>query len=181
VAAVADKKTTPLRKGEADNSMKKYLLNIAAIFLLTFSITGCYTVIWDPSQPQMPNNETSDNSTGFYSDPYFGGYAYYYDSPWWFDISLPTTNGSDVNRDENTNISSLRNIGNGRGSAARTIWNLFTNPASRSSQSGSVNKGSTGNTGTTTSAQSGDRSSDSKSLRNNNGSRKTDKDRGRSR
>ncbi len=179
--AAVDKKTTLPRKEEADNKMKKYLLNIAAIFLLTFSITGCYTVIWDPSQPQLPDNQNSDINTGFYSDPYFGGYAYYYDSPWWFDLSLPTTNGNDVNRDGNINISSLRNIGNGRGSVTRTIWNLFTDPASRSSQSGSVNKGSTGNTGTTTSTQSDNRSSDSKSLRNNNGSRKTDKDRGRSR
>lgn len=158
--------------------MKKYFFNIAAILLLTFSLTGCYTVIWDPSQPQLPRSSNNEETGGYYSDPYYGGYAYYYDSAWWFDISLNASGEATVSRDGNTDISKIRNLDGGRGTAVRNIWNLFTNPPSRSSQSGSINKS---NTSTNNSSRSGNSSDGSNKVRNSNGSRNTDKDKGRSR
>lgn len=161
--------------------MKNNFLNLAALLLLTFSITGCYTVIWDPSQPQLPERNNNGVYEGYYSDPYYGDYAYYYDSPWWFDISINSIKTENTDRDGNTNISTIRNIGDGRGTATRNIWNLFTDPASRSSQSGTINKNNTGNTNTKTSTRSDDRSSGSNNVRNNNGTRSTDKDKDKGR
>lgn len=148
------------------------------MILLTISLTGCYTVIWDPSQPQLPESNNNQEAEGFYPDPYYGDYSYYYDSPWWFDISLTPPGGKAVSRDGNTDISRLRDTGNGRGQTIRNIWNLFTDPPSRGTQNGSINKS---NTSTNNSSRSGNSSDGSNKVRNSNGSRNTDKDKGRSR
>lgn len=149
--------------------------------ILIISVTGCYTVIWDPSQPQLPRAENNNEDTGFYADPYYGQYAYFYDSPWWYDISFNSSEKNNTTRDGNSDISTLRNTGNGRGTATRSIWELFTAPPSRSSQSGSLEKQNTGSSNTGTTTRSTERSSSSNKVRNNDGSRKTDKDKGRGR
>ena len=167
--------------------MKKYVLNMAAILMLTFTLTGCYTVIWDPSHPQLPNRDNTANTdeySGYYADSYYGGYAYFYDSPWWYDITLPMAPSdisSGTTRAQNPDITNIRSTDNGRGSATRQLWEIL-NPPSRNSQTGTVSKGTTNSTPTTTTSTGSDtRSSSTTNVRNNNGTRSTEKDKGRGR
>ena len=170
--------------------MKKQIL-IWLMFLTTiFIIPGCYTVIWSPDM-QFPSKENSDYQyDGYYSDPYYGNYNYYYDHPWWLDIPAtyytpPGTeiqqnkNGSNYNRSTSTSI--LRSGGRGTESSRPIIQNTIPTRSGNTS----TTKGSTttygknnhsDNAGAKTESQnsSSSRSSNTNSsntLRNNDGGR----------
>jgi hypothetical protein len=57
--------------------MKKYLVKIILVIVISFG--GCYTVLWSPEEP-LPSENINQI---FYSEPFYGGYNYYYDYPWW--------------------------------------------------------------------------------------------------
>lgn len=157
--------------------MKKYFLNSAFIIILTITLTGCYTVIWDPSQNSFPARDNASGQDGYYSLPFYGGYSIFYDQPWWYDV----TYGPGLNqRSPDQNGSAIRNMGSGRGETTRNGWNLYTNPPSRNiTQTGNVSKSSTNSNNTTTRSETGRSSDSSTNSRNSNGSRNSGSGRGR--
>ncbi len=77
------------------------------IFLILFSsliLTGCYTVIWQPSE-ELPNKEnTVKRDIEYYNLQNFGVFGPYYNSPWWInpdnDFLIDSFNGlTDINDD----------------------------------------------------------------------------------
>ena len=181
--------------------MKK-LLNVASVILF-LNITGCYTVIWSPGMDFPTADRTSEyNSTDttvyytgsdnygdpygdvYYSESYYGHYANYYNTPWWYSITPPAGSNSHnknngkatVNR--NGDVTPIRNSGDGRGSSDRNSGSgdiITTPPVSVSGSSGSNTTGA----GTTSSdpkkTDSGSENSrqgtNSGSVRNNDGNR----------
>ena len=66
------------------SKMKKYFLTTTFLTLLMITLTGCYTVAWDPGESNFP---TKDNSFQLTDSPYTqSGYNYYDNSPWWWEI-----------------------------------------------------------------------------------------------
>jgi hypothetical protein len=82
------------------------------IILVSFFISGCYTIIWTP-EDEFPNDEHYNYDSGYYIDDYY----YYYDYPWWYTITPPgpETKNGEYERDRNNNINKIRNNGDGRG------------------------------------------------------------------
>jgi hypothetical protein len=99
---------------EQGNKMKLFSpdkILFSTIILVSFFISGCYTVIWTP-EDEFPNDENYNNDPGYYIDNYY----YYYDYPWWYTITPPSpkTKNGEYERDRNNNINKIRNNGDGR-------------------------------------------------------------------
>jgi hypothetical protein len=176
--------------------MKK-LLCIAAIFLF-LNITGCYTVIWSPGMDfptaDNQNEYNSADSTGYYNEsdnyssnndnfyfaPYYGSYDPWYNTPWWYSYPPPTVN-SDKNKTaktRNAESDKVRNSGDGRGQSGRSGEIINTPPVSvsgsGSTSSGSSSTDSGANKTSTDNDNKNDnsrQSTNSGSVRNNDGSR----------
>jgi len=148
--------------------------------IISFIISGCYTVLWTPEE-ELPNENTYQQDSGntYYNDDYY----YYYDYPWWLTVSYPVTNINDNNTSERSkDINTLRNTGDGRGTED-TRRDILTPPSptidnnSNNNSSGNQNTEvrkatSSGSTSTNTSNTSGRQSSgNNSSVRNSNGSR----------
>ncbi len=153
--------------------MKKKLALIIFIVTLTLGITGCYTTVWNPNS-EFPTADNSYMNDGYYSD-YYGNYAYYYDTPWWYAIAPPapvTVSNPNYQRGEDRN--SLRNTGYDRGNEGRRPEVQRTDPVSTSTGSNSSST-STSSNGSRVTSQTENKSSssnrDNKSLRDNNGDR----------
>jgi hypothetical protein len=177
--------------------MKK-LLYVAAI-LLFLNITGCYTVIWSPGMDFPTSDRTTDyNSTDttdyytgsdnyidpnadvYYSEPYYGHYAGYYNTPWWYSVPPPAVSRNNKHNGKATvnntgDVSPVRNSGDGRGSSDRNTGDIINNAPVSVSGSGSS---SSGTTTTNTDPKKTDSGSDnsrqgsnSGSVRNNDGNR----------
>ena len=67
-----------------DNKMKKYFLTISFISVLMITLTGCYTVAWDPGESNFPTRDNSFQSSNNLNTQ--SGYNYYDNSPWWWKI-----------------------------------------------------------------------------------------------
>ena len=178
--------------------MKKILF-VTAIFLF-LNITGCYTVIWSPGMDFPTADRTSEynsadttdyyysgsNNYGdtygdvYYSEPYYGRYANYYNIPWWYSIAPPTgsnnnkTNGkASVNR--NGDVTPIRSSGDGRGNPDRNTGDIINTPPVSVTGSGSTSTGA-GTTSsdpkkTDSSSDNTRQSTNSGSIRNNDGNR----------
>ncbi len=157
--------------------------------LIIFGLTGCYTVIWLPSD-EMPKTHPQND---FYNSEFYGEYYDYYSTPWWIinpiNIYNPSENISDKNdRDRITgsirNESGERNF-NDRISPNRTEYSPpVTTQNQNNSGSNTNNSQSNNNKGsqTTTTNEEHTRaksnsSNDSGSLRNENGNRNSDNSR----
>lgn len=174
----AEEVVHPQEKEEGDNKMKKYFLNAAFIIVLTITLTGCYTVIWDPSENRFPTKDNSNYDEGYYASPYYGDYSGFYDYPWWFYITQPMTGVND-NQNLDPNGTVTRDSGSGRGSVTRNPWTgIITGTPSRniSTPSGNVSKSSTNST---TRSETSRSSGGSTNSRNGNGSRNSGNGRGR--
>jgi hypothetical protein len=147
--------------------MKK-LLYVAAIILF-LNIAGCYTIIWSPGMDfptadktlEYNSTDTTDSYSGsdnygssygediYYSEPYYGHYANYYNIPWWYSIAPPTVSNNNnktnakatVNR--NGDVTPIRNSGDGRGSSDRNsgTGDIINTPPVTVSGSGSTTTG----------------------------------------
>jgi hypothetical protein len=171
--------------------MKKNLLKIL-LFGLIVSFTGCYTVLWTPDETYPTAQDNADNS--YYQNPYFGDYYYYYDYPWWLEVTPPAKyeNGSvPYVRDTNANVEDVRNNIGERGNAPRTpiintpppSRNINTTPTTTPTNNNngnvqSANKSNTGNKSSNDSSNSRSNNSSKKSnpVRNDNGGRNTNGD-----
>jgi hypothetical protein len=131
----------------------KYLLIL--ILLVSLSLTGCYTVLWTPDQ-EFPTEESyygsgSGYEDSYYADPYYGGYSYYYESPWWLTMAPPTrsTTKDRTENDRNGRSEEVREIR--RTSSGDRSGDTTTAPPTRSSTttSGTTNP----NTGSTQSTE----------------------------
>jgi hypothetical protein len=180
--------------------MKK-LLYVAAIVLF-LNITGCYTVLWSPGMEFPTADGTSDyNSTDttvyytgsdnssdpygdvYYSEPYYGHYANYYNTPWWYSITPPASsnnhnkNNGKATANRNGDVTPIRNSGDGRGSSDRNsgTGDIITTPAVTVSGSGNTTTGAGTPSSEPKKTDSGSDNSrqgnNSGSVRNNDGNR----------
>jgi hypothetical protein len=124
--------------------MKNLKVNAALFFVLglSFLTSGCYTVIWTPEK-EFPNESNYlPYGSGYY---YYDEYYYYYDYPWWLEITPPSKTETKYERDRNSDISKIRNAGDGRGTDnTREILN--TPPPTKSSDSGNNSNNNNSNT-----------------------------------
>ncbi len=169
--------------------MKKYLIEILLISLITVGLTGCYTMLWTPDQ-NYPTENTNNQEDTFYPAEYYGDYSSYYATPWWLTIAPPYQYNSNQQYNKNGRSQSttlIRNSNGERGSVPRTV--LDTPPPARvepanTTSSGSNNSNNSNssnnsngsrvestNSGNNSASRSGN--SNNNSLRNNNGSRNT--------
>jgi hypothetical protein len=167
--------------------MKINLFRILFSFLITISLTGCYTVLWTPND-NFPTDSNSDNQDdGFYPETYYGDYAPYYTTPWWYEITPPNNPG--YVRDTSRSETFIRNDNGGRGSEPRnvlasppparieptntgTTGSNNSNTSTNNSNSSNGNRVETTKSGNNSSARAGN--SNNNTVRNNNGSRNTD-------
>jgi len=177
--------------------MKKLFLISGLIFGLSFLFTGCYTVIWDPSEEFSEVEEESGNSE-FYETDYYGEYGDYYGTPWWAGIFIYNdnnggTNDQNVTKERNNERTAerekIRNSG-GRGNTDRNPGNsnntttTVTPPpapptptintgstSGSSSGSGSSSSSNDNSSSTRSSSGSGDARNDSGSRNSGNGRR----------
>jgi hypothetical protein len=180
--------------------MKK-LLYVAAIILF-LNITGCYTVIWSPGMDFPTAEGTSEfNSTDttlyytgsdnygdpygdvYYSEPYYGHYANYYNTPWWYSINPPAgsnshnKNNGKATANRNGDVTPIRNSGDGRGNSDRNsgTGDIITTPSVTVSGSGSTTTGAGTPVSEPKKTDSGSDNSrqgtNSGSVRNNDGNR----------
>ncbi len=175
---------------EEGNKMKTLIKNLAFLIGFSFLFSGCYTIVWDPSQ-EFPQEVSSSEGNEFYGTDYFGGYGGFYETPWWAEVPvyIISPNGpSDKNQTKErkgvrtSDTQNIRNEG-GRGNAdTRDTGSTNTNtnntniintpPPTRDSGS-NTDSGSTYKSGNTNSSSSsnGNRSSSSSDTRNSSGSR----------
>jgi len=170
--------------------MKTIIYKFVLLFGLTFSLSGCYTIIWEPDKEFPDEQSYNYNEDGeFYDYEAYGGYVDYYESPWWVThvvyITTTNENGDEVvtkvrNNGRNSDTENMRNSG-GRGNNDRSVDLSNTKTTINSSSgSGNTNNSNSNNNSTTTtntretnSNNSGTttRSSDTSGTRNNSGSR----------
>jgi len=62
--------------------MKKIIYAFITIILL-LSISGCYTVAWQPGEELPVKDEVTLNNSSYYNVNDFGVFSYYYNSTWW--------------------------------------------------------------------------------------------------
>jgi hypothetical protein len=166
---------------EEDNKMKKNFLTELFLLLLVITFTGCYTIVWNPSDNTFPGKNNNVEENEFYPETYYGNYSDFYGNPWWYDITVPGYTLS--NKPENGNTV-IRDLG-GRGERTRDIWNMIvTDPPARNSndQSGNLirtNSNNSSNTNSNSRSEANRSSQNSNNTRNENGSRNTDNGRGR--
>ena len=176
--------------------MKTFIRIFALVIGINFFLTGCYTIVWSPSQ-ELPNEENYSDENDFYETEYYGNYGTYYETPWWVGApvylispgssteSYKTRDGNSSNRSSET-TESFRNDGS-RGNTDRN--DIITNAPvtttkssggsvtkeSSSSSSDDNNRSSDNSSSKTTNDSSNNRSSSSSSdTRNNSGSRNSD-------
>lgn len=168
--------------------MKNLLKFLWLIVLVNLSLTGCYTIIWDPTEDVAPSGDYDEESE-FYEPGYFGGYGGFYESPWWVSnpVFIINTGSSDLPKTkERTNerdngTGNFRNDG-GRGNNDRrnpgsndgNSGNIInTPPPTRDSGSNNTSNSGSYNSNNNSSTSSGNetRSSGTTNTRNNSGTR----------
>lgn len=124
----------------------KSLINFAFIFfIISVSFTGCYTIVWNPSE-EFPDGQSYSQNSEFYDSEYYGSYGSFYETPWWIitpvyitpdnnsldksQIKYRTNNGV-TNEVRSTNTENMRNSG-GRGNTDRNV-DLNSTPPTTSS------------------------------------------------
>jgi hypothetical protein len=72
--------------------MKKYFLPTTFV-VLVITLTGCYTVTWNPRDNDFPTKDKSlEAGNNSYAE---SGYDFYDNTPWWWEITPPTFVGTD--------------------------------------------------------------------------------------
>lgn len=160
--------------------MKNLFKYLALVVLGNLFLTGCYTIVWDPTD-DIAHTENFDEESEFYEPGYFGGYGGFYESPWWVSspVFIITSSGSDspTTKDRtngrNDGNESFRNDG-GRGNNDRNSGNTINTPpptrdsgSNNTTNSGSYNSNSNSNSSSGTQT----RNSGSNNTRNNSGTR----------
>ena len=175
--------------------MKSITKILLLLFGIGFLFTGCYTVVWDPSQ-EFPSDQTSNDTSEFYDTDYYGGYYGFYETPWWIafppSIAVPNNDqGNTITRNLNNGrsneVESSRNSG-GRGYTDDNGRTFLPPPttSSGSNSSGTVSKpptttrdsGSNNNSDSNTSTTSSNNSSSSNNNGRSSGSSNTRNDSG---
>ncbi len=153
------------------------------LFLIVFGLTGCYTVLWLPSD-EMPKSYSQNE---FYNSQFYGEYYDYYSTPWWvlnpINVYNPSKNiSTKIERDKKT--SNVRNESGERiiierGNSGRNEYTPPVTTVNGNNQgtngSGSqtnTNKGSeTNNTNEEQNRTKSNSNNDNSSLRNESGNR----------
>jgi len=85
--------------------MKNIIGLLALIFLVNLTMTGCYTIIWDPTEEASYSNNYGSTDE-FYGEVYYGNYGEFYESPpWWFTnpVFISSGSGSGTTTKDRTN------------------------------------------------------------------------------
>ncbi len=178
---------------EEGNKMKTIIKNLAFFIGFSLLFSGCYTIVWDPSQ-EFPQEVSSSDGNEFYGTDYYGGYGGFYETPWWAEVPvyIIAPNGpSDKNQTKErkgvrtSDTQNIRNEG-GRGntdsrdtgstntnSSNTNNTNIINTPPPTRDSGSSSDSGSTYKSGNTNSSSSSNdsRSSSSSDTRNSSGSR----------
>jgi len=131
------------------------------LLISLFVLQGCYTIVWDPMTMEFPREDNSESTPSYYEETdYYGRYSEYYNRPWWYSISPPSTFKIDPSTPGNQgkSVESLRESNGGRNQAGRE--NSSVSPPSRSSS---------GTTSTSTSSSSSDSRTNSTDSTTNEG------------
>jgi hypothetical protein len=156
--------------------MKSLIKILPLVFGLSFLSTGCYTVVWDPSQ-EFPNDQSYSDSTDFYDTDYYGGYYGFYETPWWITFPPYIANpnydqGNAITRDRSNTrsgeVESTRNNG-GRGYTNDNGRTTLPPPTVSSGSSGSASTSKTRDSGSDNNNTNTSSSNSSSSSNNNNG------------
>lgn len=166
--------------------MKILIRLLVLIFLINLTLTGCYTIVWDPTEETSYTYDYNDESS-FYGNAGNINIYEFYGAPWWISYPFFTNNGNgsvtttkDRTNKRNDETTSFRND-SGRGNNERNpgFTNedsgkiLITPPPTRNSGSGNTsetqNPNSTGNN--SSSSDNGTRNSNSGNTRDNSSTR----------
>jgi len=170
--------------GDDNMTSLKILLAAGSLLLLQ----GCYTVIWTPDM-DFPTKDTSEANDSFYDGGYYGGYTPYYEVPWWYSYPAVSVKEDILTKVRNAQQQKLREGGNAGEDRPTTIERkrpdlpilIGVDPPSRSDDSG--NKSTDTQKTDEVKTKSRDEappqrdrgnSDNSKSTRNNDGSRSSD-------
>ncbi|NLH61617.1 MAG: hypothetical protein GX452_09460 [Ignavibacteriales bacterium] len=159
--------------------MKTAKLFTAALFATLF-LSGCYTVVWNPSL-EYPTEESYNYEDNYYDPEYYGDMSDYYYRPWWFSVVPPTISGGGLSPDKNIGggerNSSIRNESGGRNTNSHGTGR-FTTPTVTDSE-GKTTTGTNQNTnvrennssGSSNTNSSSGNSSTGRDVRNNDSNR----------
>jgi hypothetical protein len=127
------------------------------------------------------DNDVDTYGDVFYSEPYYGHYASYYNIPWWYSIAPPMVNNKNhknngkATANSNGDFSPIRNSGEGRGNPDRSTGDIInTPPVTVSGSSGTSSETTTSSTDakkTDSGSDNSRQSTSSGSVRNNDGNR----------
>lgn len=102
-------------------NLKRFLV---LFFMINLTLTGCYTIVWDPTE-EISYTPGNNDESGFYENVHYGNFSDFYDTPWWISspVFIGTYNGSGTKTKDRTNnrndeTNSFRNDG-GRGNNER--------------------------------------------------------------
>ena len=158
-------------------------MKIIALFLVLFTFTGCYTVLWLPDD-EMPKSYSQNE---FYNSDFYGEYYDFYSTPWWvinpINIYYPSKNISTKN-ERDSKSSNIRNEfgerginqrgGTGRNEYTPPVTTVNGNNQSNNNSNSQTNNNKTAETNTANEEQSRTKSNsnnDSGSIRNESGNR----------
>lgn len=146
------------------------------VFFVLISFSGCYTIVWDPLTMDFPQKDNSINKTTYYDDiNYYGDYYEYYNIPWWYRITPPSTFrlATPVPNNENQSVEALRQNGGriNRDEGGSTILLPSRNSGGNSSTSSQdKNKEQSGNSvsesGSNNTKRESSKNSDGRQIRN---------------
>ncbi|GIK21979.1 MAG: hypothetical protein HND40_04120 [Ignavibacteriota bacterium] len=103
-------------------NLKRFLV---LFFMINLTLTGCYTIVWDPTE-EISYTPGNNDESGFYENVHYGNFSDFYDTPWWISspVFIGTYDGSGTktkdrtNNNRNDETNSFRNDG-GRGNNER--------------------------------------------------------------
>lgn len=158
-------------------------MKIIALFLIAFGLTGCYTVLWLPSD-EMPKSYSQNE---FYNSEFYGEYYDYYSTPWWIMNPINIYNPSKNILTKNERDKKINNVRNEsgerviieRGNSGRNDYTPPVTTSNGNNQSSSntgsqsnTNKGSeTRNTNEEQIRTKSNSNNDNSSVRNDSGNR----------
>jgi hypothetical protein len=129
-------------------NLLKIKIIVLLLFVLSFFVSGCYTVLWTPDVDFPDESYYSSSGGGYY---YYDDYYYYYEYPWWLGITPPVKREINEENERSGSTGSIRNSGDGRGTGNSGNEVLSTPPATRSITTGNnENSNSSNNSGSTT-------------------------------
>jgi hypothetical protein len=163
------------------NILSLFALIIGGVFF-TFSLTGCYTVMWSPDQSSQAQQD--DPNDAYYDNTYYGDYYNYYDVPWWRSIPAVTSSetGNTIRNKQSEDLRNSEGFDRSTPSRLQAPNSSIPTRSSNSSNSSTVNSSkvessNSGNSQSNDNRNSSNAGSNSNSRDSNNNTRNNNGDR----